>query len=73
MVKNRMSRIVNGRIGKMGKPMISNLIFSYLAYPAVYDPAHPVFTNIALGIDANRFFYLLFPDRGNECNWVAPK
>jgi hypothetical protein len=44
--------------------MILNSIFSYTAYPAVYDPDYPVFTNIALGIDSIRFFYLLFPDRG---------
>jgi hypothetical protein len=30
--KIRMSRIVNGRIGKIGKPMILNSIFSYLDY-----------------------------------------
>jgi hypothetical protein len=54
--KNRISRIVTGRIGRIGKPMKSNSIFSYLAYPAVYDPAYPVFTNIALGIDSIRFF-----------------
>jgi hypothetical protein len=51
--------------------MISNLIFSYPTYPAVYDPAYPVFTNITFGIDSIRFFYLLFPDRGYVCDWVA--
>jgi hypothetical protein len=55
-----MSRIVNGRISKIGKPMISNSIFSYPAYRAVYDLAYPVFTNIALGIDSIRFFFICY-------------
>jgi hypothetical protein len=58
--KIRMSRIVNGRIGKIGKPMISNSILSYPAYRAVYDLAYPVFTNIALGIDSIRFFFICY-------------
>jgi hypothetical protein len=41
---------VTGRLGRIGKPMISNSIFSYLAYPAVHDPAYPVFTIVSFVI-----------------------
>jgi hypothetical protein len=48
--------IVTARIGRIGKPMLSNSIFSYHVNPAGHDHAYPVFINIVLGIDSIRFF-----------------